>query len=153
MNLLEIFRYIYPEMALQLKCNESTKRCSHLTFKLASPLTYAMYPWYGHCEWALMQKERQIFNYLHFRDTKFLAALLLVKSPLKVLFLEKTTNGIMWSLRCSLWIHSKDHFTNELKSAILFYQCRSQLTCASERYIKCIHLCRREAHTLHTIKS
>ena len=34
-------------------------------YMLDSPLTYAVY----HCECALMQKQRQIFNYLHFRDT------------------------------------------------------------------------------------
>ena len=145
MNLSEIFRYISR--------NGSTIAMQWIAQEMQQSLTYAVYPWSGHCEWALMQKERQIFNYLHFRDTKFLAALLFAKSLLKVLFLEKTTNGIMWSPRCSLWIHSKDQFTKELKSAILFYLSRSQLTCASERYIRCIHLCRREAHTLHTIKS
>ena len=36
---------------------------------LASPLTYAVYPWYDHCKRALMQKQWRIFNNLHFQDT------------------------------------------------------------------------------------
>ena len=34
-----------------------------------SPLTNAAHRWSVHCKYALMQKWRRIFNYLHFRET------------------------------------------------------------------------------------
>ena len=41
----------YPE----IECYELTRRCSHLLYMLASPLTYAVHSWPGYCKCAMKQ--------------------------------------------------------------------------------------------------
>ena len=53
-----------------LLCYELTRRYSHLLFTQISPLTYAVYLWPVHCEYAMKHNRRQIFNYLQIRDTR-----------------------------------------------------------------------------------
>ena len=48
----------------------NNSECSPVHLMLASLFTFTVYPWSVHCfKRALMQKQRLIFNYLHFRDT------------------------------------------------------------------------------------
>ena len=51
-----------------LQCYELTRRYSNLLFTQISPLTYAVYLWPVHCECAMKQNRRQIFNHCQIRD-------------------------------------------------------------------------------------
>ena len=53
-------------------------RAAIFIYTLNLPLTYAVYPWFVHCECALMKKKRQIFKFLQFQDKIFIDSLLFV---------------------------------------------------------------------------
>ena len=61
-------KYLFEHIKI-LQCYALTRRLNHLALMLASPLTYAVYHWPVYCKCAMVQKQCQIFNYLHFKDT------------------------------------------------------------------------------------
>ena len=70
-NITKSWKYPF-ESIKSLQCYELTSTCSgcsHFLLMLGSSL---LYTWSVHCKCALMQKQQQIFNYLHFQDTIYL---------------------------------------------------------------------------------
>ena len=65
-----IFQNCLFECIKSLKCYEMTRRCSHLPLCACFNIDLCCVPWSVQCKCALMQKQRQIINYLQFRDAQ-----------------------------------------------------------------------------------